>query len=561
MVGVLAAGTIAAGASAQPRAGDILVVDTDASPGSRAVLFQVDPQSGARTVLSDFGGSNPTAVAVEADGGILVADPDAGTDPSGGTSEWGALYRIVADPVTGELVRTILTDFGTGARRAQPVGRGRGSVTRRLKSVSVRDRPDGGRRRCGAGGGTRYVPHHDRRAAARGQRQLHRLVRRHTGRGRTSNFNCGGNDSIGKGGADPDRESYTVDISSVPIGAMITSVAVTVRDGAPADVGGTYQTFVRINTTDTNSGVNLAATAELFDECSETKTQTIDVPDVVKSATTTLEIGVVKTPPDGSAIRVGTITATVTYNQPPSAPTLSSPADGSTIVDTTPTFDWSDATDPDTGDAVTYDLQADNSDCDFLSPELNETGLAASTFTPGSPLIPGIYCWRARAVDDGNLASDWSGTWTLTVADPPTLFVITNVVNDDGGTLGASDFTMDVAATNPSPASFPGKTPRPPGDARPRRLRRRHHPRQGYDITSFSPDCGGQPARGTIAAGETKTCTVTANDLPTRGTLFVITTSSTTTAARSVRATSPWAWRPPTPRPRASRAQIPPAAR
>ena len=39
-------------------------------------------------------------------------------------------------------------------------------------------------------------------------------------------------------------------------------------------------------------------------------------------------------------------------------------------------------------------------------------------------------------------------------------------------------------------------------------------PRQGYDITSFSPDCG-----GTIAAGETKTCTVTANDLPTRGTL------------------------------------------
>ena len=229
----------------------------------------------------------------------------------------------------------------------------------------------------------------------------------------TSNFNCGGNDSIGKGGADPDRESFTVDISSVPIGARITSVAVTVRDGASAaDVGGTYQTFVRINTTDTNSGVNLAATAELFDECSETKTQTIDVPDVVKSATTTLEIGVVKTPPDGSAIRVGTITATVTYNEPPSAPTLSSPADGSTIVDTTPTFDWSDATDPDTGDAVTYDLQADNSDCDFLSPELNETGLAASTFTPASPLTPGIFCWRARAVDDGNLASAWSGTWT-----------------------------------------------------------------------------------------------------------------------------------------------------
>jgi len=259
----------------------------------------------------------------------------------------------------------------------------------------------------------------------------------------TSNFNCGGVDSIGKGGADPDRESFTVDIASVPIGATITSVAVTVRDAAnAADVGGTYQTFVRINTTNTDSGVNLAATAQLFDACNEPKTQTIDVPDVVKSETTTLEIGVVKTPPDGSAIRVGTITATVTHNQAPSAPTLSSPADGSTTVDATPTFDWSDAADPDSGDTVAYDLQADN-DCGFLSPELNETGLAASTFTPGSPLTPGIYCWRARAVDDGNLASAWSGTWTLTVDDPPTAVGDTaTVAEDDPAT------TIDVLAND-----------------------------------------------------------------------------------------------------------------
>jgi len=247
----------------------------------------------------------------------------------------------------------------------------------------------------------------------------------------TSNFNCGGADSIGKGGATPDRESFTADISSIPNGSMITSVAVTVRDGASAaDADGTYQTFVRINTTDTDSGVNLAATPELFDACSETKTQTIDVPDIVKSDTTTLEMGVVKTPPDGSAIRVGTITATVTYNQAPSTPTLSSPADGSTTIDATPTFDWSDATDPDSGDPVTYDLQVDD-DCGFLSPELDETGLAASTFTPGSPLALGTYCWRARAVDDGNLASPWSGTWTIAVDDPPTAVADTATVAED----------------------------------------------------------------------------------------------------------------------------------
>ena len=78
------------------------------------MLFQVDPQTGARTVLHSFGASSPSAVAVEADGGILVTDTAAGTDPSGGTSEWGVLYRLSPDPVTGELVRTMLTDFGVG---------------------------------------------------------------------------------------------------------------------------------------------------------------------------------------------------------------------------------------------------------------------------------------------------------------------------------------------------------------------------------------------------------------------------------------------------------------
>jgi Ca2+-binding RTX toxin-like protein len=259
----------------------------------------------------------------------------------------------------------------------------------------------------------------------------------------TSNFNCGGADSIGKGGVVADRESFTVDITSVPIGATITSVAVTVRDGAAAaDADGTYQTFVRINTTTTDSGVNLAATPELFDACSEPKTQAIDVPDVVKSETTTLEIGVVKTPPDGSAIRVGTITGAVTYNQPPGAPALSSPADGSTTVDATPTFDWSDAADPDAGDTLAYNLQVDD-DCGFPSPELDETGLAASTFTPGSPLTPGTYCWRARAVDDGNIASAWSGTWTLTIDDPPTAL-------DDAAMVAENDpaTTIDVLAND-----------------------------------------------------------------------------------------------------------------
>jgi sugar lactone lactonase YvrE len=111
--GVLAA-TFAPPASAALKAGDILVVDPDVPPVSTALLFQVDPDSGARTVVADFGAGNPTSVAAEQDGDVLVTDTAAGTDPSGGTNEWGALFRLTPDPATGTLTRTVLTDFGVG---------------------------------------------------------------------------------------------------------------------------------------------------------------------------------------------------------------------------------------------------------------------------------------------------------------------------------------------------------------------------------------------------------------------------------------------------------------
>lgn len=102
------------------------------------------------------------------------------------------------------------------------------------------------------------------------------------------------------------------------------------------------------------------------------------------------------------------------YAQAPPAPTLVFPPDGATMTTSTPTFDWTDVIDPD-GDTVTYDIQADNSGCSFASPEVNQTSLAASTHTPGSSLADGIYCWRARAVDQNGNASSWSATWNVTI--------------------------------------------------------------------------------------------------------------------------------------------------
>lgn len=96
------------------------------------------------------------------------------------------------------------------------------------------------------------------------------------------------------------------------------------------------------------------------------------------------------------------------------------------------------------------------------------------------------------------------------VIPPPasaTLHIVKTVINDNGGTAVASDFTMNVAGTNVSSSSFAGSA-------------------AGVDVTldagsyavtetslpsylqSGSGDCS-----GTIAAGETKTCTITNDDV------------------------------------------------
>jgi streptogramin lyase len=98
--------------------GNILITDRAAGTGGNGALFRVDPITGARIVLSDFGegdnqGQNPFDVAVEASGNILVVDPSVG---NGGQ---GTLFRI--DPITG--ARTVLSDFGEGDNQGQaPVG-------------------------------------------------------------------------------------------------------------------------------------------------------------------------------------------------------------------------------------------------------------------------------------------------------------------------------------------------------------------------------------------------------------------------------------------------------
>ena len=91
--------------------GDILVADYDAFADSGGGVIRVSPTTGARTTVSANGMppgepafANPFGIAVEADGEILVADPDVF---DGG----GAVFRV--DPATG--ARTTVSANGIPA--------------------------------------------------------------------------------------------------------------------------------------------------------------------------------------------------------------------------------------------------------------------------------------------------------------------------------------------------------------------------------------------------------------------------------------------------------------
>ena len=89
--------------------GTVWVADSDAGTGQSGALFRVDPQSGERVLVSDFGagGQGPTAaglggLAVEASGAVVVAAIEF-PNP-------GRVLRV--DRVSG--ARSVLTDFAAG---------------------------------------------------------------------------------------------------------------------------------------------------------------------------------------------------------------------------------------------------------------------------------------------------------------------------------------------------------------------------------------------------------------------------------------------------------------
>jgi len=98
----------------------ILLLDEQAGISKRGALFRIDPISGKRAKIHDFGipasqgtplGARPIAIGLESSGNILVLDAAAGTFSLNPGNAPAALFRVNA----GTNVRTLLNDFGTTA--------------------------------------------------------------------------------------------------------------------------------------------------------------------------------------------------------------------------------------------------------------------------------------------------------------------------------------------------------------------------------------------------------------------------------------------------------------
>lgn len=91
-----------------------------------------------------------------------------------------------------------------------------------------------------------------------------------------------------------------------------------------------------------------------------------------------------------------------------SAPELSSPPNGATFCETTPTLAWSEV-----NGATWYRIQMDE-DAGFSTPAIDQ-GTSATAHRLSLPLSPGTYYWRVRAMSDSDVSS-WSPIWRFTLA-------------------------------------------------------------------------------------------------------------------------------------------------
>lgn len=137
----------------------------------------------------------------------------------------------------------------------------------------------------------------------------------------------------------------------------------------------------------------------------------------------------------------------------PSAPTLSTPANGATGVSLTPTLDWNDVS-----GASTYTLHV-ATDSAFSNVIINQSGLASSQYSVSSGVLSNNtkYYWRVSATNAGGTSAYSTSFSFTTVVAAPSAPALTSPANNTAGVSltplfdwndvsGASSYRIQISA-------------------------------------------------------------------------------------------------------------------
>lgn len=125
------------------------------------------------------------------------------------------------------------------------------------------------------------------------------------------------------------------------------------------------------------------------------------------------------------------------------APTLLAPADAASTQDARPTFSWSSV-----WTATGYQIEITGS----LPPFSAQFDTTAASFRPNSPLLPGAYSWRVRAISAAGPSAWSSPARSLSIASPAgaapqrNLFVTDTPRLTWGRVSGATGYQLQVAS-------------------------------------------------------------------------------------------------------------------
>ncbi len=142
---------------------------------------------------------------------------------------------------------------------------------------------------------------------------------------------------------------------------------------------------------------------------------------------------------------VGTL---VTPAQPPSTPTLASPANATCVTALAPSLSWSTS-----AGAVSYTVQV-STDVAFSAPTVNQS-VAGTSFTAPALSSGVTYYWRVNAVNTAGTSS-WSSIWSFSTPVPPAAPVLSSPATGTttsttaptlawGTSSGATSYTIQVS--------------------------------------------------------------------------------------------------------------------